>query len=301
MSNSRPPSRGVTRRRFLQGMAALAGTAALTAGYGRYAEPTLVQVDQVTLAIPRLPAQLAGRRFAQLSDLHVGSYFSAEQLQQVIQRVNQLEVEGLFLTGDFVTVRDRNRNTRTTSRTSALEALVEPLRAAAIPAYAALGNHDLWGGEEVVIRTLQAAKVQLLRNAALPLSGDLWLAGVDDIWAGRPDLRAALRDVPAGTTTLLMAHEPDYFDTVVMAEAPVSVQLSGHTHGGQVRLPTLLPGPDGLYSFAPIIVEFGKRYPIGLRQLESRFVYTNRGLGCWPVPYRINCPPEITVFTLEQG
>jgi len=68
-----------------------------------------------------------------------------------------------------------------------------------------------------------------------------------------------------------------------------------------VRLPTPFPGADGLFTTAPVLPTYGERYPIGLRQINGRYVYTNRGLGCWPVPFRINCPPEITVFTLEQG
>jgi uncharacterized protein len=99
-------------------------------------------------------------------------------------------------------------------------------------------------------------------------------------------------------TTLLLAHEPDFFDLVVQRQAPVAVQLSGHSHGGQVRLPRLIPGDDGLHSYAPLLPRFGRRYPIGLRAVGRQQVYTNRGLGVWPLPYRFNCRPEITHFTL---
>lgn len=98
-----------------------------------------------------------------------------------------------------------------------------------------------------------------------------------------------------------MSHSPDYFDNVIQRNAPIAVQFSGHTHGGQVRLPRPTPGPDGLFSYALIVPEYGKRYPIGLRRVGERIVYTNRGLGSWPIPYRFNCPPEITVFTLQQA
>ncbi len=86
-----------------------------------------------------------------------------------------------------------------------------------------------------------------------------------------------------------MAHEPDYFDQVIAADAPVSVQFSGHSHGGQVRLPGI---------GAPVLPYLGEKYPIGLRRVGDRQVYTNRGLGVWPLPYRFNCRPEITLFTL---
>ncbi len=291
----------LTRRRFLLGAAGLIGASALTVGYARYVEPRWVQVDEVALAIPDLPEQFAGTRLAQISDIHAGTYLKQEQLADAVDLVNQLNVAWLILTGDFVTTRDRDRTTRAASRATAAEELVEPLRRAQMPLYAVWGNHDLWGGEEVVARALKAAKVTVLRNEALQLGPDLWMAGVDDQWGGRPDLHAALREVPATSTTLLMSHAPDYFDTVLKADAPVAVQFSGHTHGGQVRLPLPVPGPDGTFSYAPVLPRYGERYPIGLRRRGDRLIYTNRGLGAWPIPYRLNCRPEITVFVLQSA
>ncbi len=291
----------ITRRRFMLGLGSLVAATASTLGYARYAEPQLVQVDNITLPIAGLPAALAGKRFAQISDIHVGAYFAPEGLAAAIDRVNRLDVDFLMLTGDFATVREENRSRRTAARTAAAQTLIEPLRRAQMPLYAATGNHDMWGGLEPIERMLGEAGAILLRNQALPLGGNLWLAGVDDLWGGQPDLHAAIRAVPAGAVTLLMAHAPDYFDTVLNLDAPVAAQFSGHTHGGQVRLPRPTPGPDGLFSFAPVVPSYGERYPIGLRRVNGRFVYTNRGLGAWPIPYRFNCPPEISVFTLQQA
>ena len=291
----------ITRRRFMLGLGGLVAATASTLGYARYAEPQLVQVDEVTLPIPQLPAALAGKRFAQISDIHVGAYYAADGLAAAIERVNRLNVEFLMLTGDFVTVREENRTRRAAARAAAVQTLIEPLRRAQMPLYAATGNHDMWGGLEPIERMLGEADVPLLRNRAVPVAGNLWLAGVDDLWGGQPDLHAALRGVPSRAVTLLMAHAPDYFDTVLNLDAPVAAQFSGHTHGGQVRLPRPTPGPDGLFSFAPVVPAYGERYPIGLRQVNGRYVYTNRGLGAWPIPYRFNCPPEISVFTLQPA
>lgn len=291
----------ITRRRFMLGLGSLVAATASTLGYARYAEPQLVRVDNVTLPIAGLSPALAGKRFAQISDIHVGAYFAAEGLAAAIERVNGLGVDFLMLTGDFATVREENRSRRAAARTAALQTIVEPLRRAQMPIYAITGNHDMWGGLEPVEQALVAASVPLLRNQAVPIDSNLWLAGVDDLWGGQPDLQAAMRAVPAGAVTLLMAHAPDYFDTVLNLDAPVAAQFSGHTHGGQVRLPRPTPGPDGLFSFAPVVPAYGERYPIGLRQVSGRYVYTNRGLGAWPIPYRFNCPPEITVFTLQPA
>jgi predicted MPP superfamily phosphohydrolase len=291
----------ISRRSLMWMIGGLLGTSVVGAGYARFVEPAHMQIDLITLTIAGLPAQLAGKRIAQISDIHVGAYFRPEDAAAAIQRVNQLGVDLLMLTGDFVTVRERDRSRRSELRTQALMSLVEPLRLAQMPMAAVSGNHDHWGGVDPVVRMLNEAGVRLLRNEATPIDDGLWLAGVEDVWGGRPDLGAALRDVPAGETTLLMSHSPDYFDNVIQRDAPIAAQFSGHTHGGQVRLPRPTPGPDGLFSYALIVPEYGKRYPIGLRRVGERVIYTNRGLGSWPIPYRFNCPPEITVFTLQQA
>ena len=296
----RQASRRLLSRRSLLLMAgSVLTTTAMGTSYAHFAEPQMVKIDRIQLAIPNLPVRFAGKRIAQISDIHVGAYFTPAQAADAVERVNRLGVDLLMLTGDFATVRERDRTRRATQREEAVMSLVEPLRRATVPVFAATGNHDHWGGLDPIVRMLDAAGVTLLRNAAVELDAGLWLAGVEDVWGGRPDLPAALSEVPSHATTLLMAHAPDYFDNVIQRDAPIAVQFSGHTHGGQIRLPRITPGPDGLYSYAPIVPDYGERYPIGLRRVGQRTVYTNRGLGCWPVPYRFNCPPEITLFTLE--
>jgi predicted MPP superfamily phosphohydrolase len=289
----------ISRRSFMWMIGGLLSTGMLGTGYARFVEPARIQIDEITLTLAHLPERLAGKRIAQISDVHVGEYFTPEQAAEAFQRVNRLGVDLLMLTGDFATVRERDRTLRLRRREEALFSLIEPLRLVEVPMVAAAGNHDHWGGLEPVARMLREAGVQLLRNEGVAVEDGLWLAGVEDLWGGRPDLGAALRDAPARAVILLMSHSPDYFDNVLRREAPVAAQFSGHTHGGQVRLPRLTPGPDGLYTYAPIVPEYGQRYPIGLRRIGERYVYTNRGLGCWPIPYRLNCPPEITVFTLQ--
>jgi predicted MPP superfamily phosphohydrolase len=245
---------------------------------------------------------LEGRRFAQISDLHLGAYFAGEQLLEAIEQVNRLGVEWLLLTGDYATPRSRRRSPQHERDLDAAAAsMVEPLRQAQMPVYSAIGNHDIWGDIDIITRYLSESNTTLLRNSGVKLAPGLWLGAVDDAWSGRPDLLAALRDAPSNSVNILMAHEPDYFDTVLARDAPVVAQVSGHSHGGQIRLPTLTPMAGGLYSYAPILPDYSVRYPIGLHRTGNRMVYTNRGLGCWPVPYRINCRPEITVYQLQPG
>lgn len=118
----------------------------------------------------------------------------------------------------------------------------------------------------------------------------LWIAGIDDVLTGAPDLHNALRQVPVGDVTILLAHEPDYADAA--SRFPVHLQLSGHSHGGQVRLPLL---------GAPILPSLARKYPAGLRQVGNLQLYTNRGIGVIDPPIRINCPPEITLLTLRSA
>lgn len=285
-----------TRRRFLQGAALLAGTVALGVGYGRLVEPRWLDVEHVVIPAPGLPPHLEGKRFAQLSDLHLGDYFTPEQLLQSVEQVNRLGVDWLVLTGDYATPLKRSQITLE----SAAEGMVEPLRKAQAPVYAAIGNHDLWEDVDTITRYLDLAGATLLRNSGVQLESGLWLGAVDDVWSGRPDLAAALRDARADSVNVLLAHEPDYFETVVAHDAPVVAQLSGHSHGGQVRLPSLTRRAGGHYSYAPVLPEYGRLHPIGLHRRGDRMVYTNRGLGCWPIPFRYNCRPEITVYELQH-
>ena len=118
----------------------------------------------------------------------------------------------------------------------------------------------------------------------------MWLAGLDDVLRRRSDLRRALSGVPSDELTILLVHEPDFADSV--RGRSVDLQLSGHSHGGQIRLPLIGP---------PYLPPLGKKYPQGLRQLDQLALYTNRGIGTIGVPARLNCPPEITLFTLRKA
>lgn len=275
---------------LLQLLGGLAAAGMATVAYSRMVEPRWVDVEQIDLHIAGLSKQLAGKRIAHLSDIHLCDFTGPEGLSEAIDILNGLAPEWIFLTGDYVGDHARDA-----------EGLVEPLRRAQAPVYAIFGNHDYWSDVRIVTALLEEAGVHVLRNQATPIANELWLAGVDDIWSGRPDLNATIQDIPPGVTTLLLVHEPDFFDLVIQRKAPVAVQFSGHSHGGQVRLPMLRPGRDGLYTYAPILPRFGRRYPIGLRRVGERQVYTSRGLGVWPAPYRLNCRPEITIFTLLPG
>jgi hypothetical protein len=190
-----------------------------------------------------------------------------------------------LITGDFVTRIGKKENGWI------VETLGRLRNAARDGVWGVMGNHDWWTNEEGVANAVQRAGVTLLRNAYTQLwrgGESLYLAGVDDYWEAKADLARALSDIPMGATTVLMAHEPDFADVAALDER-VSLQVSGHSHGGQVRLP-------GLGALA--LPRHARKYPMGWYQVNRMQLYTNRGVGMITPAVRFNCRPEITLFTL---
>lgn len=276
----------VTRRRFLQmsGLLGIAtGAAAAGSVYGFSVEPNQLEIERVTIALARLPGAFDGLTIAQLSDLHYGPYVSYEHLARAIDMTNALRADAIVVTGDFV-----NSSWRYIQPcTELLGKLQAPLGV-----FAVMGNHDYWVGYlELTLQSLRQNGVRLLRNQAVPLTrgrSTMYLVGLDDLWMDLADLRSALSTVPQNACKVVLMHEPDFAD--VSAQAEVDLQLSGHSHGGQVRLPF----------FGPLILpRFAEKYPMGLARAGNfTQVYTTRGVGVLPPAIRFNCPPEITLLTL---
>lgn len=286
MENENLPRARVTRRRFLQmtGMlGAAAGIAAAGSVYGFQVEPNQLEIERVNVTLPRLPGAFDGLTIAHLSDLHYGPYVSYEHLARAVQMTNALKPEVIVVTGDFVN-----------SSWKYIQPCAELLGQLQAPlgVFAVMGNHDYWVGYlNLTLRSLRENGVHLLRNQAVPLTrgrSTMYLVGLDDLWLELADLRRALSAVPHNACKVVLMHEPDYAD--VCAQAEVDLQLSGHSHGGQVRLPFLGP---------LILPKFGEKYPMGLARAGNfTQVYTTRGVGVLPPAIRINCPPEITLLTL---
>jgi hypothetical protein len=274
------------RRSFLRVSAAGAVTvvsaAALGAGWATLIEPNRPVVEQLSVTLPRLPARLDGLRVAQLSDLHISQYTTAGDIERAARLAMRQSPDLLVLTGDFIWREVWQYG----------EHLVEPLRTLHAPlgVYAVLGNHDHWEGAALAAGVLAEAGVTLLVNQALRLDVDapLWLVGLDDVWERKHDMAAALAGAPDDQCKLLLVHEPDYADAA--ARYPVDLQLSGHSHGGQINLPR--------YG-RPVLPYLGQKYPAGLYLVGQMSLYTNRGIGVISPPVRFNCPPEVTLLTLR--
>lgn len=279
----------LTRRAFLQRMLVAGlglGLAGVGCGsYARLLEPRWLDVEEVTVPLAQLPQSLDGLSVGLLSDLHLGPYLGASELAQAVETMQQLRPQLVVISGDFVS---RGSEWQRAEALSPLGALQAPLGV-----FAVLGNHDHWTDAAWVAAVVQGQGITVLSNSARRLSDagqGLWLVGVDSIWVGAEDLPRALAGVPDDTCKLLLVHEPDFADKA--ARWAIDLQLSGHSHGGQVRLPLL---------GAPLLPLWGQKYPIGLQRVGDTWVYTNRGLGVIDPPLRFNCRPEVTLLTLRKA
>lgn len=248
--------------------------------------PQDFEVVPIDLPIPNLPAAFAGYRLVQISDLHVGHWLSLDRLAGVAALVNAQQPDCVVITGDFVSyVVDQVQD----GMIASLSAIQAPDGVVGI-----MGNHDHWMGARRITELLQQAGLKMLFNEVLSLrrgAAQLYIAGLDDITVGLHDMPALLHALPDDGPAILLAHEPDFADQAA-ATGRFACMLSGHSHGGQIVLPR-----RGVLVRGPMF----KKYPNGMYQVGDMLQYTNRGVGTHVLRLRINCPPEITVFTLQPG
>ena len=276
----------VTRRDFLK----LAGQLVLLmlggTLYSTLIEPLWFDVEQITLKLPRLPKPFSGFRLAQISDIHAGEQWMPAHLDTVVEKLIALNPDAIAVTGDFV----HSSPSATDEMLNLTEAALRKL-STHFPVYAVMGNHDYWWDVERVRSTFVRANVMEMNNRFDTLSrGDasLHICGVDDVYERMDDLEAVVSRLPHDGCAILLAHEPDFADTSAAA-GRFDLQISGHSHGGQVVVPFI--GPI-------VLPRHGRKYPVGIYQVGNMIQYTNRGLGM-VFPYvRFMCRPEITLFTL---
>lgn len=286
----------ITRRRFLSGSALLAGAGIVAGGVdATIFEPNEPRLVRLEVPLARLHAVFDGFTIAQLSDFHYDERFSAVPIRKGVEIVNQLKPDLVVLTGDFVTIpmffgsyQNKTRSAAVIEPCAQLLSRLEPR----IGTFAILGNHDAESDVPRIVATLQASNIPVLRNSSVPIEREgarFWLCGLDDALTGRYDVPKGLRGIPADEPVVVLLHEPDLAD--VLARYPVDLQLSGHSHGGQVRFPLI---------GAPVLPPLARKYPWGLRQIHGLALYTNVGLGTIRLPVRFDCPPEVTLLTLRS-
>lgn len=240
-------------------------------------ERAIERTDHV-VPVPHLPDALRGLRVVQLSDLHRSRITSDQILRHAVAVANAACPDLIILTGDYVT-----------EDLADIEPCGDILSQLQAPlgCYAVLGNHDHKAGASAVKTMLARQGIEVLDNGSKRLQNGLWLVGLEDSWYGRPDPSRAFRDVRDGEPALVLSHNPVDAE---LASQHDCVIFSGHTHGGQIRLP--LPTLRGIRSIST------RNFRAGWFTLGKASLYINRGLGQVGLPLRFLCRPEVSVFTL---
>jgi predicted MPP superfamily phosphohydrolase len=295
----------ISRRQFFRFIGGLGALGASTAAYG-FGEPVLrLRVARYDITPPQWPTDFK-LRIAVVADLHAcDPWMSLERIEAIIERTNALNADIIVMLGDYVAGhRHVTRYIPANEWAPVLAGLKAPLGVHAI-----LGNHDWWEdktvqregqGLTVARRALEAAGIPVYENDAKRLTKDgrpFWLAGLGDQLAYLParrfrpvrrigvdDLAATLTKITDDAPVILLAHEPD---VALRVPARVTLQLSGHTHGGQVRL----------FGWSPVVPTRYDKFAYGHSRVNCDVIVSG-GLGCSIMPFRLGVPPEIVLVTL---
>ena len=251
-------------------------------------EPMWFEVVPVSVTIPNLSPAFKGFKIVQISDIHADTSMNQKKLTKIVELVTRQQPDIIAMTGDFVTA---TPNTETVKLLENIFKQFSPTE----KTLAVLGNHDHWSNPDLIREILDRSNVIDISNFLYTIEREdarLAIAGVDDYWTNQSDLNSVLQQLQPldNVPAILLAHEPDFAD-ISAATHRFALQISGHSHGGQVKLPFRKP---------PVLPPYAQKYPVGRYQVEDLIQYTNRGVGMVLPAVRLNCRPEITVFTLNS-
>lgn len=245
-------------------------------------EANSLSLERVEIRLKRLPPKLDGFKIIQLSDTHHSPFTSLEHIERAIKIANRLRPDMFLLTGDYVS-HDREYIAPVAAALGRLKSRYGT--------YACLGNHDHWTDADLVTELFRGEGINVLVNQGFRFEtrrGSFWIAGVDDHMVGKTDVPASLRGSFPDEMKLLLAHNPIIFREA--ARYGVDLTLSGHTHGGQIKLrddeKRLLPQ---------------RKLKAGLHTRRNSQIYITRGIGTVVVPMRYQCPPEISLLELRTA
>jgi len=265
-------------RRYLLSRLFFYGTPVAGLGYASGIEKRFLRLTEVEVPVGARHAALDGLKVGLMSDFHHDDFGDARLIRRAVDAMNRRGADLVVLAGDYIS--------RDPAAIGPLCAELARLRPR-LGTYAVMGNHDRWHYDDAMPGMFREAGLRLLVNEAVTLDG-FAVAGADSHWGGLPDIASALREVRPDTPVLLAWHEPDTFDGY--DDSRVALQVSGHTHGGQVRVPF----------YGPIVLpNHGKKYPYGLYRRGERSLFVTRGIGTLTLPVRFFCPPEAALLTLR--
>lgn len=259
---------------------ALYGLAAAVTVYGLI-NAAWIRTTRITVALPHLPADWRGRTLALVSDVHLGNVRGGAFVRRIVSQLNALKPDAVLLAGDMFDGADVDLTTIAQS----WENLKTPHGV-----YFATGNHDEFSDRSKFLTTLTRAGVHILHNEKIELDGGLQLIGVHDGEAGDPGLfRRILGRLPIDRSraSILLTHQPS--NLTIPEEAGVSLQVSGHTHGGQ------------FWPWTHVVSRVHGRFAYGLNRLNSLQVLTSSGVGTWGPPIRVGTRSEVVLITLADA
>jgi uncharacterized protein len=277
-------------RRFLGSLLTVLGLGSGGYYYANRIEPALLEINSFIMEHPRIPKSFEELRIVQFSDTHLGFHYDIIQFEKLVQKINNLRPDMIFFTGDLLD--EPNKFDAINQVVLLLQQLEAPLGK-----YCIFGNHDHGGyGSDIYKNIMETANFTVLLNESIQLERDgssISLIGIDDRMLGRPNFELAQEKVPEDHFKILLSHAPDVADEA--SNHKIHWQLSGHSHGGQVKIPFL---------GALVIPPFAKKYPEGYYSIGENsplHLYVNRGIGTTRLPFRFLAKPEITVFTLQTA
>ena len=243
-------------------------------------EANSLSLERVEITLDRLPKRLDGFKIIQLSDTHHSPFTGLEHIKRAVKIANRLRPDIFLLTGDYVS-HEREYIPPVAAALGKLKARYG--------IYACLGNHDHWTDADLVTHLFRGEGINMLINEGVRLEArgaSFWLAGVDDYMVGKTDVPAAMKGSYPDEMKLLLAHNPIIFREA--ARVGVDLTLSGHTHGGQVKM-----RDDSKRIFPQ------RKLKAGLHSRRKSQIYITRGIGTVVLPVRYQCPPEISLLELR--
>lgn len=280
----------ISRRTFIKNsLRTLVTVTGLSVGGGYYAhnlEPKWLDIKHNLISHALIPKGFDGMKMIQFSDTHLGFQFQLSDLQTIVNKINQLDPDIVLFTGDLMDAPNKYKAQHKIP--SVLNQLKAPLGKFSI-----YGNHDHGGyGSEIYRDIMKKSNFTMLQNTSTRISllstEEIFLTGVDDAMLGHPDFEQALSGIPKGAFTIMLSHAPDLADT--SSTYDIQYQISGHSHGGQVRIP---------FIGALVTPPYAEKYTEGTFEIDNMTLHVNRGLGTTRLPYRFLSRPELTVYELR--
>jgi uncharacterized protein len=259
--------------------------------YANRIEPSLLEINKLEIKHTLIPDSFNGTKIVQFSDTHLGFHYNVNQFKKLVDKINHLEPDLIFFTGDLLDEPNKY------GEINKIAPILQQLNAT-IGKYCIYGNHDHGGyGSEIYRNLMELSDFTVLLNESLLIKqkdgSSISLIGIDDRMLGKPDLDLAMKRVPDDSFKLLLSHAPDVADEAL--NYGIHWQLSGHSHGGQVKIP---------FVGALVIPPFAQNYPEGLYTISgvnALSLYVNRGIGTTRLPFRFMAKPELTLYTLMSS